>query len=142
RSGRRQELLSGPLLYGAVHVVATVLFWTSTPSGVIAIAVLCFGDGAAELAGRRATAKLWHNRKKTWAGSFACFVAGAVAATAYAFLFQQMGTYDRPVGAGELCAGALLCAAVGAAVESLPLEGDNFTVPVAVVVTSVWFFSF
>lgn len=42
----------GPLLYGIVHVLATVIFWTASPSGVAALAVLCFGDGAAELVGR------------------------------------------------------------------------------------------
>ncbi|GIL77854.1 hypothetical protein Vretimale_6612 [Volvox reticuliferus] len=65
RSGSRQELLTGPLLYGIVHVLATVVFWISSPSGVAALAVLCFGDGAAELAGRRwGRTGLWYNPRK------------------------------------------------------------------------------
>ncbi|GLC44976.1 hypothetical protein PLESTB_001748000 [Pleodorina starrii] len=143
RDGTRQELLTGPLLYGIVHVLATVVFWTSSPSGVTAIAVLCWGDGAAELAGRRwGRAKLWHNPRKSWVGSAACFLAGAAAATAYTVLYGKLGLYDRPVGGAELAAGSALAAAAAAVVESLPLEGDNLTVPLAAVVTAVWYWGF
>ncbi|GLI63068.1 hypothetical protein VaNZ11_005970 [Volvox africanus] len=143
RNGSHQELLTGPLLYGIVHVLATVVFWTSSPSGVAALAVLCFGDGAAELAGRRwGRAVLLYNPKKTWAGSLACLIAGGVAATAYTFLFSKLGLYDRPVGMGALAAGCMLSATVGAVAESLPLEGDNLTVSLATVLTAVWFFGF
>ncbi|KAG2438524.1 hypothetical protein HXX76_005075 [Chlamydomonas incerta] len=143
RSGRREELLSGPLLYGLVHSLLTVVFFTASPAGVIAVAVLCWGDGAAELAGRTyGVARLPHSPGKTWAGSAACLAAGLVFSLAYSFFFRHLSTFDRPVGAGELAAGCALCAAAGALAESLPLDGDNLWVPLATVVTSVWWFGF
>ncbi|PNW81836.1 hypothetical protein CHLRE_06g262450v5 [Chlamydomonas reinhardtii] len=143
RSGRREELLSGPLLYGLVHSLLTVVFFTASPAGAIAVAVLCWGDGAAELAGRSyGVARLPHSPGKTWAGSAACLVAGFVFSLAYASLFRHLATFDRPVSVRELAVGCGLCAAAGTLAESLPLEGDNLWVPLATVVTSVWWFGF
>lgn len=53
RTGNRKELLRGPLLYGTIIGVLTMLFWRNSPSGVAAIAVLCAGDGLADIVGRR-----------------------------------------------------------------------------------------
>ncbi|KAG2500173.1 hypothetical protein HYH03_001755 [Edaphochlamys debaryana] len=142
RSGQRQELLTGPTLYGLVHVALTVLYFTRSPSGVVAVAVLCFGDGAAELVGRRATARLWHNSRKTWAGSLACLLAAWAASSAYALLFWRMGLYGRPVEAGELLQGCALASLAGTLAESLPLDGDNLWVPLAAAGTCVWCFGF
>ena len=65
RQGRRQELLQGPVLYGLAIVACTVYFWRTTPAGVMGIAVLCFGDGLAEVIGRRfGRDKLPHNKDK------------------------------------------------------------------------------
>lgn len=43
RSGQRQELLRGPLLYGCSHVALTLAFWRENPAGVLGIAALCAG---------------------------------------------------------------------------------------------------
>ncbi len=65
RSKRRQELLKGPLLYGVVIVASTLWFWRDAPAGVMGLAVLCMGDGLAEVVGRRfGVRKLPHNRQK------------------------------------------------------------------------------
>jgi len=53
RLGHRQELLRGPFLYGAVISAITALYWRDSPVGVTAIAVLCAGDGFADIVGRR-----------------------------------------------------------------------------------------
>ena len=53
RSGSRQELLRGPFMYGAVISALTALYWRDSPVGVTAIAVLCAGDGFADIIGRR-----------------------------------------------------------------------------------------
>ncbi|GIL50018.1 hypothetical protein Vafri_6343 [Volvox africanus] len=112
-------------------------------AGSRSYAVLCFGDGAAELAGRRwGRTALWYNPKKTWAGTLACLIAGMVGATAYTSLFSRLELYDRPVGLGDLAAGCMLSATAAAVAESLPLEGDNLTVPLAAVLTAVWYFGF
>ena len=53
RQGHRSELLLGPLQYGVVHVLATLVFWRDSAPGVLALSALCAGDGAAEMIGRR-----------------------------------------------------------------------------------------
>jgi hypothetical protein len=52
RTGRRQELLAGPMLYGLAHVGLTVAAWRSSPAAAAGLAALCAGDGAADLGGR------------------------------------------------------------------------------------------
>lgn len=69
-------------------------------------------------------------------------MAGFVFSLAYASLFRHLATFDRPVSVRELAVGCGLCAAAGTLAESLPLEGDNLWVPLATVVTSVWWFGF
>lgn len=65
RQGRRQELLQGPVLYGLAIVACTVYFWRTTPAGIMGIAVLCVGDGMAEVIGRRyGRDQLPHNKDK------------------------------------------------------------------------------
>ena len=40
-------------MYGAVIAVLAALYWRYSPIGVTAIAVLCAGDGFADIVGRR-----------------------------------------------------------------------------------------
>lgn len=62
---RSKRLLKGPLLYGVVIVASTLWFWRDAPAGVMGLAVLCMGDGLAEVVGRRfGVSKLPHNRQK------------------------------------------------------------------------------
>ena len=53
RQGDPQELLRGPLYYGLSFVVCTVVFWRSSPVGILALMILCGGDGLADIVGRR-----------------------------------------------------------------------------------------
>ena len=53
RTGDRRELLTGPALYGLTHVLATLVFWRGSPAGAAGLAVLCAGDGLAEVIGKR-----------------------------------------------------------------------------------------
>lgn len=70
RDGNRKELLRGPFLYGIVHAVATVIFWRDSPDGILALSVLCGGDGLAEVIGRTVPSrKLPHNRSKVRLGA-------------------------------------------------------------------------
>ena len=70
----RQELLAGPLLYIAVVIATTVQFWRHSPAGLLALCMMCVGDGLADIVGRRyGTTKLPYNASKTWAGSLAMF---------------------------------------------------------------------
>jgi hypothetical protein len=48
-----RELLRGPLIYVAAMVFATVVFWRNSPVGVVAISLMCGGDGARGAAAAR-----------------------------------------------------------------------------------------
>ena len=47
RSGDPKEILRGPLYYGIVFVVLTLVFWKNSPVGMTALMMLCGGDGVA-----------------------------------------------------------------------------------------------
>lgn len=78
RSGDPRELLRGPLFYVYVLVAVTVLCWRSSAAGFMVIAMMCGGDGLADVVGRRfGTSKLPWNSNKSWAGSLGMFLGGA-----------------------------------------------------------------
>jgi phytol kinase len=49
REGDPRELLRGPLYYVVVMVFCTVLFWRDSPLSIIALAMMCAGDGGLHL---------------------------------------------------------------------------------------------
>lgn len=75
RSGDRGELLRGPLYYVLIMVAITTLYWRDSPVGIIALALMCGGDGLADIVGRRfgSSNKLPYNDSKSLSGSFAMF---------------------------------------------------------------------
>lgn len=78
RGGSVDELLKGPLYYVIVLIASCVFCWRDSPAGVAAIALMCGGDGMADIFGRRwGKTKLPYNANKTYVGSAAMFVAGA-----------------------------------------------------------------
>jgi len=44
RSGDRKEILKGPLFYGLVFVLLTIIFWRNSAVGIVALMILCGGD--------------------------------------------------------------------------------------------------
>jgi phytol kinase len=77
REGDRHELLKGPSYYCAVLATCILAFWRDSPAGLVAIAMMCGGDGLADIVGRRlGTVKLPYNSSKSWAGSAAMFLGG------------------------------------------------------------------
>ncbi len=80
REGDRRELLKGPLYYVCVLILATLVTWRNHPAGLIAISMMCGGDGLADIVGRR----LGHdnplpwNPVKSWAGSLAMLLGGGI----------------------------------------------------------------
>jgi hypothetical protein len=94
RTGKREEMSQGPIWYGLVLVAATLVCWRQAPAGMAAVAMMCAGDGCAELAGQLLGGPRWpHNRRKTLAGSCALAAAGFAAAFGYG-----AGTTGRFVG--------------------------------------------
>src|SRR5512133_684613 len=69
RTGDPKEVLRGPLFYGIMFVALTVLFWKDSPIGIVALMMMCGGDGIADVVGRRiASPKLFWSREKSVAG--------------------------------------------------------------------------
>lgn len=125
RSGDRREILRGPLFYGVVFVTCTVLFWHDSPLGILALMMMCGGDGLADVVGRRfGTAKLPFNRDKSWAGSAAMLAGSLVFGYGFVALFSALGYFPLPA----FWPVAGMCLAV-TLVEMLPVrDWDNVTI--------------
>ena len=81
RSGDRREILRGPLYYGIIFVMLTLVYWKISPIGITALMLMCGGDGLADIAGRRwGYIKLPWNAKKSWMGSLGMFLGGWILA--------------------------------------------------------------
>lgn len=136
RSGSPDEIFRGPLTYGIVHVIGCLLFWTQSPTGVMAIVVLCVGDGVADIVGRRfgrSNPIPWSPRK-SFAGSLAfvicaCAVMQGVLAL-FAWRFVPAGKPGSSPSVWDVSTSSQAVVVVAAAlVESLPIEHwDNLTV--------------
>ena len=129
RTGDRREILRGPLYYGIVFVVCTLVFWRTSPVGILALMLMCGGDGLADLVGRKwGTAKLPFNAAKSWAGSAAVLLGGFAFAYAFIALFNQWGVLDPALSLpGAAWKTAVIALAV-TVVEALPLRDvDNLT---------------
>ncbi len=95
RHGDRREILRGPLFYGIVFVVCTIVFWRTSPVGILALMLMCGGDGLADVIGRRyGISPLPFNPSKTWGGSAAMLLGGFFFALAFVAIFQSAGLFD------------------------------------------------
>ncbi|KAI8463784.1 MAG: hypothetical protein J3K34DRAFT_494145 [Monoraphidium minutum] len=141
RSGEAGELLRGPLAYVAVLATITAAFWRDSPAGVIGVAMMCGGDGLADIVGRRwgAGNRLPWNEAKSWAGSAGMLLGGGTMAAGLVYLFCGLGYFECSDPAALLPAVAAACLAA-TLVESLPLNGvldDNLSVPAVAVAVSL-----
>ena len=133
RSGDRREILKGPLFYGIVFVALTLIYWTDHPVGMIALMMLCGGDGLADVIGSRIqSGHLRWSPKKTWAGSAGMFFGGLLFSAVVLFIFVISGVFG---GSADFHVWRLvIVAAVAMLTESLPVNDvDNLTVPLVVI---------
>jgi len=140
RSGDRREVLRGPLYYGIIFVLMTILFWKSSPIGIIALMLMCGGDGLADIFGRRwGSIKIPWNKGKSWAGSLGMFVGGWILSVLVVWIFSAAGVFSQPIQTYLLP--ITVIALAGTLVESLPLTDiDNITVTLAAVIIGYLFF--
>ena len=128
RTGHPSDILRGPLLYGVVFVVITILYWRYSPLGIAALMLLCGGDGFAELVGKKVgKRKLPWSRDKTWWGSTGMFVGGWIFAAAILFVYSfGVAQWMAP---GALLSLVTIMAAAGTLVETLRYKDiDNLTI--------------
>jgi phytol kinase len=142
RTGDRREILYGPLFYGIIFVVMTLLYWKDThnPTGMIALMLMCGGDGLADITGRGIKSpKLPWNKGKSVAGSLGMFFGGWVLAAFITGVFVLAGVFTGPFSMYLLP--ITVIAVAGTVVESLPFKDiDNITVTLAAVVLGALFF--
>lgn len=121
-------------------VAALIILWlTPLPVALAALAMLGLGDGMSALVGRMTGKnKLWYNPKKSWEGSTAGFLAGAIGALGLTAWYYAAAGQPYPfVALVPISIAGALAAAIA---ESLPQWEDNFSVPIAssVTMTILW----
>jgi len=134
RTGDRREILRGPLYYGIVFVVMTILYWYERPTGIIALMLMCGGDGLADILGRRyGKLKLPWSSGKSWIGSLGMFLGGWIFSVAIIGIYIGLELFQAPLV--SYIPPITLIAIAGTAVESLPFHDiDNITVTLTAVV--------
>lgn len=128
RTGDRREILRGPLLYGIVFVLITLIYWKDSLVGIPALMMMCGGDGIADIVGRRVPSpRLPWSPEKTLAGSLSVFAGGWLLTLLVFVIYVWAGIFTGPVARYVL---PITWIALGAMlVESLPFKDvDNITV--------------
>jgi len=134
RTGDRREILRGPLFYGIIFVVLTIIYWKESPIGMVALMLMCGGDGMADVIGRRfGNRKLPWAPRKSWMGSLAMFMGG------WSLSIGILGVYlFAGVFAGQMSSylpSLTLIALAGTIVESLPFKDiDNITITITALI--------
>lgn len=140
RSGEPREILKGPLIYGLVFVLLTILFWKDSPVGIIALMILCGGDGMADLVGKRyGKIRLPWSKNKSFAGTAAVFISGFILSIIILGVYSLADAEFEPLTVHLLPIAVI--SLVSAFVESLPFPDiDNLTVPTAAVIAGTIFY--
>jgi len=140
RTGDRREILRGPLFYGIAFVILTILFWRNSPIGMVALMILCGGDGLADILGKKIRSpKLPWSPRKSLAGSVTMLLGGFFLAALMVWVFVWQGYlpgsimgYLAPIG---------LIAILTTLIESLPYTDiDNITIPLVSVLLGLLLF--
>ncbi len=140
RTGDPKEILRGPLYYGIMFVALTLVYWRDSPIGIIALMMMCGGDGIADIVGRRiASPKLPWSREKSIAGTLGVFTGGWLMSFAIIFIYILAGAFPAPFTNYLFPITAIALA--GALVESLPYKDiDNVTMTlVSALIGSLFF---
>ncbi|KAJ4971444.1 hypothetical protein NE237_004543 [Protea cynaroides] len=133
REGNPRELLRGPLYYVLILILCAVVFWRNSPVGMISLAMMCGGDGFADIMGRRfGELKIPYNIQKSWIGSVSMFLSGFLISIGMLYYFSRLGYFQLDWSwTVERVALVSLGATV---VESLPntkVVDDNLSVPLS-----------
>jgi phytol kinase len=134
RSGDRREILKGPLFYGVIFVLLTLVYWKDSPIGIVALMLMCGGDGLADVAGRKwGKVKLPWNANKSWVGSLGMLLGGLILSGSIYAIYVAAGVFPGPVTTRLFT--LITIALTGTLVEMLPLKDiDNITVTIAALI--------
>ena len=137
-----REILRGPLYYGIIFVVCTLLFWRHSPVGILALMLMCGGDGLADVVGRRwGAVKLPFSANKSWAGSAAMLAGSFVFGFGFVALFNLFGDFQPALNLASVAAVVAVISLAATVVESLPLQDiDNITTTVAAIALGMLLF--
>lgn len=142
RTGNPAELLRGPLYYGLAFTVCTICFWRHSPIGILALMMMCGGDGLADIVGRRlGTHKLPFSPTKSWAGSSAMFLGSTAFGWGFLALFNRLGQFQPALSSDGAIAIVTAIAAIATLVEALPFADiDNLTLTTVAIGLGLWWF--
>ncbi len=140
RTGNPKEILRGPLYYGLVFVICTIVFWRTSPVGITALMLMCGGDGLADIVGRRfGTQKLPFNAEKSWAGSGAMLGGSICFAFVMLVWFNHLRLFETPLALGKTVMIVSAIALAATVVEALPLRDiDNLTLTAMAIMLGSW----
>jgi len=133
RSGDVQEALGGPFIYVLILAANVLLFWRSSPVGIVSLAVMAAGDGMADLVGRRyGKNNQWPGLSKSLAGTLAFWVASTVASLALLLWMQYWGCLTLVSSSvSNLAVRCATVALIASIIELIPIADDNYTVPIS-----------
>lgn len=135
RSGDPKEILKGPLYYGIVFIIITILFWRYSPIGIVALMILCGGDGIADLVGSRWGKHYpipW-SKSKSLVGSLGMFMGGLIFSFTILAIFISAGFFQLSLL--ETLSKLLIVCISAIIVESLPFDNiDNVSVPITAII--------
>ena len=140
RSGDRKEILYGPLFYGITFVLLTTIYWYDSPIGMIALMVLCGGDGLAEIIGSRfGKSKLPWSNTKSWAGSLGMLLGGWLFSFIVIFVFVSLNKFSNPLV--EFILPITIINLAATFTESLPIKDfDNLSISaISVLIGHIFF---
>jgi phytol kinase len=139
RTGNRREILKGPLFYGIAFVILTIAYWKDNPTGIIALMMLCGGDGLAEVVGSRfGKLHLFWSKKKTWLGTLGMFLGGILFSIGILSAFIAAGIFDNNIW--YYTPAVLVIGLTATLFESMPFEDyDNIVIPLVVILSSLIF---
>jgi len=140
RTGDPKEILRGPLYYGIMFVLLTLVFWKDSPVGMTALMIMCGGDGIADVVGRRfKSPKLFHSPDKSVAGSLGVLFGGWILSALILAVYVALGIFAGPFS--RFLLPVTVIAVVATLVESLPQKDiDNVTVTLAAAVLGYFLF--
>lgn len=141
RTGDPREILRGPLFYGIVFVALTLIYWLDSPIGIIALMLLCGGDGLADVVGKRVRSpRLPWSPQKSMAGSLAMFAGGWLLSILVLAVYTAAGYFGQNLG--QFIAPVTIITLAATLVETLPVKDlDNLTVPLTAVLIGHLFFA-